>query len=461
VKRRDFLALSGLAAANFAIEGVAQRALAAARTPSDFSLRISPVRLELAPGTVIETTGYNGIAPGPVLRMREGKRVTVDVHNDTDLPEFVHWHGTFVPSDVDGSEEEGTPAVTPHTSRKFSFLPEPSGTRWYHTHVMSDGKLDRSTFTGQFGFLYVEPKSEPGNYDQEIFLSAHHWQPSLAHKGPGNNGWEVAYQSCSINDKMLGHGEPIRVKQGQRVLFRLLNASATEDIKLSLPGHQFKVIALDGNPVPTPQTLDVLQLAVAERADAIVEMNHPGVWILGSADDEDRKTGMGVIVEYAGSQGEPQWIDPPRTPWDYKTRTPFDYTIFGAASATPAEPDERIELKFEKIPGERVTFNRWTINGKQWPDVDPILVKPGKRYRLSFNNDTGDMHPLHLHRHSFEMVKFNGKPTAGVIKDIVNVPGRTNNTEADFVANNRGDSLFHCHMQLHMDFGFKMLVKYV
>ena len=71
------------------------------------------------------------------------------------------------------------------------------------------------------------------------------------------------------------------------------------------------------------------------------------------------------------------------------------------------------------------------------------------------------MHPLHLHRHSFEMVKFNGRPTAGILKDIVNVPGRTNNTEVDFVANNPGPSLFHCHMQLHMDFGFKALVKYV
>ena len=163
-------------------------------------------------------------------------------------------------------------------------------------------------YTGQYGFLYVEPKSEPGNYDQEIFLAARHWGPSLAHLGPPNNGWEIAYSNCSMNDKALGHGEPIRVKQGQRVLFRLLNASATEDMKLALAGHKFKVIALDGNPVPSPQEVSVLQLGVAERADAIVEMNQPGVWVLGSANDEERSKGMGIIVEYAGQTGEPQWV---------------------------------------------------------------------------------------------------------------------------------------------------------
>jgi FtsP/CotA-like multicopper oxidase with cupredoxin domain len=453
VKRRDFLALSSLAAADLALS-VPPWARASGRAEhdkSDFSLRISPVKVEIAPGTVIETIGYNGTAPGPILRMREGKRVTVDVHNDTDVDELVHWHGQFIPSDVDGTMEEGTPMIPAHGHRKYSFVPRPAGTRWYHTHAFAGEHLDRGMYTGQYGFLYVEPKSEPGNYDQEIFLAARHWGPSLAHLGPPNNGWEVAYSNCSINDKALGHGEPIRVKQGQRVLFRLLNASATEDIKLALAGHKFKVIALDGNPVPSPQEVSVLQLGVAERADAIVEMNQPGVWILGSANNEERSKGMGIVVEYAGQSGEPQWVPVP-------PRVPFDYTVFGSSEKAP-EPDERVELTFDKIPGNRVTYNHWTINGKSWPDTDPLLVKAGKRYRLVFHNKNGDSHPLHLHRHSFELTNFNGKPTSGIFKDIADVP-RFSDAEVDFVANNPGPSLFHCHMTLHMDFGFMMLVKY-
>src|SRR5580700_8953468 len=98
MKRRRFLALSGLTTANLAwsTSPIARMAnAAAAPAKADFSLRIAPVKVELAPGTVIETIGYNGTSPGPILRMREGKRVTVDVHNDTNIPELVHWHGQF------------------------------------------------------------------------------------------------------------------------------------------------------------------------------------------------------------------------------------------------------------------------------------------------------------------------------------------------------------------------------
>ena len=99
---------------------------------------------------------------------------------------------------------------------------------------------------------------------------------------PPDNGLEALYSSASINDKMmLGHGDPARVREGQRVLFRLLNASPTENVTLALAGHRLTAIALDGNRVPSPQTLDTLFLAPAERADVIVEMNRPGVWILG------------------------------------------------------------------------------------------------------------------------------------------------------------------------------------
>jgi FtsP/CotA-like multicopper oxidase with cupredoxin domain len=452
VNRREFLAVTGASALGTALASVPRFSSIAALplAKSDLTLRIAPVSLEIAPGTVIKTVGYNGKAPGPVLRMREGKRVTIDVHNDTDIPELVHWHGQFISSDVDGAEEEGTPFVPARGSRQYTFTPQPSGSRWYHTHVMAAEYLDRGGFTGQFGFVYVEPKSEPGKYDQEIFLAMHHWEPSLAHLGPKNNGWEIAYNSCSFNDKALGHGDPIRVKQGQRVLFRFLNSSATDDIQLALLGHKFKVIALDGNPVPTQATVEVLTVAVAERVDAIVEMNQPGVWILGSTDDEERKKGMGIVIEYAGQKGEPSWVAPAKAQWDY--------TIFGTQDKLP-DPDGRFDLTFKKIPGERVTYNRWTINGKSWPDTDPLIVQAGKRYRMTFHNETGDTHPLHLHRHDFEIVNIGGKTTAGVKKDIVNIP-RFSNAEVDFVANHPGLSLFHCHMQLHMDFGFKALVKY-
>ena len=94
--------------------------------------------------------------------MREGVPVTVDVVNDTDVPEQVHWHGLLVPSEVDGADEEGTPPVPPHGRRRYQFTPQPAGTRWYHTHTMAMTDLHRGSYTGQFGFLVVESGTDPG-----------------------------------------------------------------------------------------------------------------------------------------------------------------------------------------------------------------------------------------------------------------------------------------------------------
>ena len=439
--RRDFL---------FTATGIALESSLYAASKPDFTLRIAPVMADLAPGKTIQTVAYNGSIPGPVLRMKEGKPVSIDIFNDTDVPELVHWHGQMVSAKADGAEEEGSPFVPAHGHLRVAFTPKPAGTRWYHTHVMAMTDLTRGAYSGQFGFLMVELKSEAGNYDQEIFLAGRHWDPVILHRGAPNNDWTVDYKLCTLADKALGYGEPIRVRQGQRFLFHILNADATRQLTLALPGHRFQVIALDGNPVPAPTSVEYLQIAVAERIDALVEMNHPGVWVLGSARDQDRAIGMGVVVEYADRKGEPQWQAPANTTWDY--------SVFGTQKQHP-EPDGKFDLTFKMLADEGKPFNRWICNDKSWPDIDPIVIHHGKRYRVAFHNGMEDGHPVHLHRHSFEIVSIAGKPTAGIVKDTVNLP-RNTTIEVDFVADNPGPSLLHCHMQQHMDYGFKTIVKY-
>jgi FtsP/CotA-like multicopper oxidase with cupredoxin domain len=420
---------------------------------SDFTLRIGPAEVEIGPHRRLKTTGYNGAVPGPVLRMTEDKPVTIDLYNDTSSADLVHWHGMFLPPDVDGSMEEGTPMLAAHGHRRIQFTPTPGGTRWYHSHVAAGRNLHRGTYTGEFGFLIVEPRSNPARYDQEVLLALHGWDPFLApmHGGEGDDSsLEVHYNNFSVNGHALGVGEPIRVQAGQRVLFRILNANATLFHKLALAGHQFTVVALDGNPVPNPRAVSCLELGPGERIDAIVEAANPGVWILGDVDARTRQNGLGIVVEYAGRSGQPQWQDPPAEAWDY--------TVFGSDRAGP-EPDARIPLVFRnKWAGNR-WVDHWTINGKEYPKTDPILVRAGRRYRLVFDNQSDDRHPIHLHRHSFELKKMAGKPTAGLIKDVVAVAPRQQ-VEVDLVANHPGPSLFHCHMQLHMDYGFMALLEY-
>jgi FtsP/CotA-like multicopper oxidase with cupredoxin domain len=268
---------------------------------------------------------------------------------------------------------------------------------------------------------------------------------------PQTSGSDVGYKYATINAHRLGAGEPIRVKQGQKVLFRMLNASATENVILALPGHTFRVISMDGNPVPNPQEVETISLAAAERIEAVVEMKTPGVWVLGSTLEKSRAMGLGVVVEYAGKSGPPAWKDPKSTAWDY--------TQFANAKAAPV-PDETIPLALMDLGTQGgAKFDTWAINGKSWPDIEPIKVQRGKRYRLVMQNTSGDQHPMHLHRHSFEVVQVGEKNISGLIKDTVNVMP-LDTVAVDFVADNPGDSLLHCHMQLHMDFGFMQLIRY-
>jgi FtsP/CotA-like multicopper oxidase with cupredoxin domain len=476
LKRRDFLKIGGAAFAQAGAASLLRAQMPMTAAPSndagkaDYTLRIAPVTVELSPDHILSTTGYNDSSPGPVLRMRAGKAISVDVINDTDVPELVHWHGMLIPADVDGVEETGTPMVPARGRRRYQLTPGPTGSRWYHSHAMAEADLHRGSYTGQFGFVYVEGGPDPGHYDQELFLALRDWEPFFTstmddddddgHHGPqpekpailntDPGGLEVNSMTYSINDKALGAGEPIRVKQGQRVLMHLLNASAIENRRIGFPGHQFEVIAMDGNPVPKPQKVDSILLGAGERVDAIVEMNQPGVWIMGATEERIRGTGLGIVVEYENQHHQPQWIAPKDT---------WDYTIFGRVNDAAVAPDQTLEMIFEKIPGGSGKFNTWLVNGKPYPHEREFVLKQGTRYRLVFRNRTDDAHPLHLHRHQLELVDMNGTKTGGIIKDTVVVPyfGRAT---VDFVADQPGLSLFHCHIQQHMDYGFKALFRY-
>ncbi len=421
------------------------------RRMADHTLRIQPLTLELAPGINIKTVGYNGQAPGPLLRLKEGAPVSIDVVNETSVPELVHWHGLHIDSINDGAMEEGSPMLSAGGKLTYRFTPNPAGTRWYHTHTGAGRNLSLATYTGQFGFLYVEPKQEAGDYDQEIFLAVHHWEPSWMRMGPPMNALEVGYRYATFNDKLMSAAEPIRVRRGERVLFRLLNASATKSVSLALPGHRFTVIAMDGNLVPQPRSVETVVMDVAERLDVIVEMNAPGVWILGSTDDSERRSGLGRIVEYAGSTGVPVWIDPGKIHWDYLD--------FASESKQTADAEE-LPMIFAPVAADKDGFQRWTVNGKSYPDVPPIKIQRGKRYRMVFVNSSAEAHPLHLHRHSFEVVSVAGRQCSGLIKDVVTI-GPYSSMKVDFLADNPGDTLFHCHQQLHMDYGFMQLLQYV
>jgi len=454
----------------------------AQKQKADYTIRIGTGLVEVAPQYIISTITYNGQFPGPLLRFKEGQTTVVDIYNDTDTPEQLHWHGQFIPVSVDGSAEEGTSFIPPHGMRREVFVPKPSGLRFYHTHNIAGANLNAGQFSGQVGPVYIEPKSRLHTYDREEFLMLKEFEPYFMRGGDMSSdflsgpivpelkamgekadkespikvkGYEVGYKIFTINGKQLGHGNPIKVKHGEKILFHIVNGSATEIRSLALPGHTFKVIELDGFPVPNPAEVPVLWIGTAERISAIVEMKNPGVWIMGDLADDDRGNGMGTIIQYDGKKGKPQWVKPKPFLWDY--------SLFGKRNVKAPEPDEVIKMAFAKQQGAEKGFNRWTINGVAFDMMSKkamFHLKEGKRYRLQMRNASDDIHPMHLHRHSFEITKIGGKHTSGIMKDVVMLGG-FQEIEVDFIANNPGLTLFHCHMQLHMDFGFMALFDYV
>src|SRR5580692_1396801 len=146
--RRGFLAVGGALALAACNNRTAPTASSTDTGPADLTLRIGPVLVDIAKDHTISTTGYNGSVPGPLIRLREGVPVTVDLFNDLDAPELVHWHGQIIPADVDGAAEENSLVVPAHGHLRYRLTPQPSGARWVHSHVMTGSDVSRGVYSG-------------------------------------------------------------------------------------------------------------------------------------------------------------------------------------------------------------------------------------------------------------------------------------------------------------------------
>ena len=475
--RRDFLKIAGVAAASSQVVGQQTQSFLAPTGSQDvakteFNLQIGPVTVELAPNRVLSTIGYNGISPGPMLRMKEGVPVTVNVVNDTDVPEYVHFHGLLIPSDVDGSEEEGTPVVPPHGKRSYKFTPTPAGTRWYHTHTMSMDDLHRGSFTGMFGFLIVEGANNPGNLRSGTLPRAARLgavlhattlmdNDDLDPSGPQPEkpavmdtrppGLEVAVGY--FFDQRQGAG---RGRADPRETGRPRDVSFSECERDRDPPS--------GAAWPQVQRDRARWKSGADAGGRGCVDARPGRAHRRLGGDESARRLDHGRAGRSGARRRARHRDRIRQPEDARRsgwpppKSSWDYTIFGKAPSGPA-PTEKLDMVFEKVPRGAGKFNSFTVNGKQYPHEQEFVLKQGTRYRLTFHNRTDDAHPLHLHRHQLEIAEIYGKPTAGVIKDTVVVPtyGRAS---VDFTADQPGLTLFHCHIQQHMDYGFKALLRY-
>jgi FtsP/CotA-like multicopper oxidase with cupredoxin domain len=245
------------------------------------------------------------------------------------------------------------------------------------------------------------------------------------------------------------------VKKGERVRLRILNASAEHTHVLRLAGHQLAMTHTDGNPLEAAVEVEAVPIAPAERYDVVVTMNHPGAWFLHCTQPGHVEAGERMLVVYEdharATPREPERGIAGLTLWEYGMGR-------GRAVLPVATGDARNVVL--TLSGGMMGSDVWTINGKRYPDTDPIRCRKGDRVRITLRNNSMEAHPMHLHGQSFRVLSANGvRYEHPIVKDVVDVEAHMGSAVVELVAHNPGDWLFHCHKPMHMMGGMIALVK--
>jgi multicopper oxidase len=474
MRRSDFLCAGAGAMVACALPPLHARALAS--DVVDYTLTAAPLRFSPIPGVQLAGLAFNGTIPGPVLRVRHGQRLRAKFVNVTGEPATIHWHGMILPNKMDGVDGVTQTAVPTRDSFLYEFTPGPPGTRWYHDHV-SDGFA-----RGLFGLFIVEdPKDEPA--DAEFALIFHDvpklttiqgammgtssapmvdpiGSPEMREMKPDDKmGDEVAYIAHCINGRSYPNSEKLAVKVGQRVRLRILNANPTQTRYVRLADHRLTVTHSDGNPLPHAIDVDALRIGVAERYDAWFEVTKPGAWLLQGISSDPLAYQQAVIVhtpgmENAAPSSNPQTLDGV----DY-----FTYQKAGgvAPSDMPAGSAPTKTYSFT-IGGGEWASNKWTLNGKTYPNTPKIYVHRNDVVEVHFKNTTDMDHPMHLHGHVLELVEIDGQRLrAPLSKDTTLVHAYDGTITWRFKADSpAGRWLVHCHNEIHMMDGMMTEVVY-
>ncbi|EKS7866363.1 copper oxidase [Bacillus cereus] len=463
---------------------------------------------KLSNGVIVPVWTFNGSSPGPEIRVKKGEKVKVTLKNELSAPVSIHWHGYPVPNNMDGIPGVTQDAVEPGKSFTYEFEANVPGTYWYHSHQDSVNQLDR----GLYGALIVEDTKE--KYDKDYTLLLDEWvtdkeeikkqlkemtKGQIGNKSKGDentkkndekNGMDHSGMDMGSdqkdsgnmagmdhgNMKMEGHdmsmydlftingksGDlvvPLKVNKGDKVRLRLVNAGyLSHDIHVH--GHDIKVIATDGQPINNPKVIKdkVISIAPGERYDIEFTANNPGKWYVEDHSKNKGAKGMKAVIEYDGSKEMKDKTD------EKGKLAKFDMTKYGAKKLGSFTLNQEYTATYNMDLNTQMNENEmvYTINGKVFPDIDPIQVKKGDLVKVKLvNRSKMDDHPMHLHGHFFQVLSKDGKPVEGspIVKDTLNLkPGEE--YEVAFVADNPGEWMFHCHDLHHASAGMVTEVNY-
>ncbi len=425
---------------------------ASANTPKVLLAR--EARARLAPPDYPETAvwGYEGGVPGPIIRAKQGDRITRLFRNALPQASSVHWHGIRIDNAMDGVAYLTQEPVQPDQDFLYDFALPDAGTYWYHPHNRTFEQMAR----GLYGALIVdEPDGAPEVDVDEVLLLDDWLLSDDAQIVDGFGNMHDVSHAGRIGNWITVNGDAAwsqEVQRHTRMRLRLVNAANARVFTLEARGFEGWVIALDGMPLETPQPLARLTLAPAQRADLLLDV---------VAEDGDEA----VLVSFERDGG-------------YAIA---GFPVAGSAragrlsmpAALPANPvpalgslqdARRAELVMEggamggmqgaimggemtDMPGLVAAGKAWAFNGMVGMGETPLFeAARGETIRIAMRNDTAWPHAMHLHGHHFRQVYGDG--TTGPLRDTL-LMNRNEAVEIAFVADNPGDWLLHCHMLEH------------
>lgn len=443
------------------------------------SLRAAPSTVDLG-GVVVDTWAFGGTVPGPTLRVDAGQVLRVDVRNDLIADTSVHWHGIRLRNDMDGVPMMTQDAIRPGGAFRYEFTAPDPGTYFFHPHV--GVQLDR----GLYGVLVVEDPHEPGRYDDEWVLVLDDWVDGTgrtpddvlagltagsgtadASEGHGTGGMmggstsgmggmgsggiggmsgggDVVYPHYLVNGRVPADPDVLRARPGDRIRLRVVNAASDTVFRVSLVGHRLKVTHSDGWPVE-PVEGDALLIAMGERYDLIVTLGD-GAFPLTAIPEGNDGQALALVRTASG------------TPSTSSAATTTSRTVLSLESLRPLagttiaarESDRTHDLV---LSGSMNPY-RWTINGRSFPDIDPLEVRSSERVSLAVSNMSMMVHPFHLHGHTFSV------RGSGVRKDTV-LLRPMQRLVLDLDADNPGQWAAHCHNAYHAETGMMTTLGYV
>jgi FtsP/CotA-like multicopper oxidase with cupredoxin domain len=476
LSRRDFLKCAGvgglIVCSNISAPGLIKTALS--EEIREYKINASVAAVNVGTGKSFKSWTYNSQLPGPEIRIKEGETFRAVLKNYLPEGTTIHWHGLPVPNKMDGVPHITQNPVQPGQSFIYEFQATPPGTYIYHTHFSY--QLDR----GLYGPLIIEPKREERSYDREYVLTLEAWAtvdgggPEASRMGrinPGMGGMmgmmsgqlrpgeplrEPLYDAYGINGKVFGASAPFKVRKGDKVRLRIINASSSTIYTFRIAGHTLTITHTDGRPV-VPFEVDALRIGQSERYDVELYAKNPGRWHMYNLRDGSPVSGwlLGTLL-YEGIKSKSYNDD------NLNRLRLNDYNLLEGIEEPFAKSVGRVDRTFRMtLSGGMMGSPYWTINGKVYPYTDNIDIRDGERIRLEYFNMSMMPHPMHLHGHFFEVAGSGRSTGIRIKKDTLIIPPYMGSGAIEFIADNPGIWFHHCHNLYHMEAGMANLVKII